>query len=59
MLIFDAIAIATGLFLIWTGATDRNTVLMTDPETGADYASGIGNGLAIAAGACVVLAVLT
>lgn len=55
MLIFHAIAALTGLVLIYIGATGRLTTLVTDPDTGRDIASGVGNSLAIGAGFCVVV----
>lgn len=59
MLIFNALASLTGLALIWIGVTGRLTTLVTDPDTGRDMPSGVGNFLAIGGGICVVVAALS
>lgn len=58
MIIFDAIAATTGIALIWAGAAGRLTTIITEPETGRDRASGVGNSLAIGAGLCVLVSAL-
>ena len=57
MLIFDALAFATGAALIWTGATGRLTTIVTDGN-GEDAVTDIGNYLAIGGGLCVLVSVL-
>lgn len=54
MLIINTIAALTGAALIWAGATSRLTTIVTEPETGREIASGIGNALALGGGVCVV-----
>ena len=59
MMIFDAIAAFTGVVLIWMGLSSRLTTLVTNPETGREHATGVGNALAVGAGICVVISVLS
>lgn len=58
MLIIDTLAALTGTALIWAGATGRLTTIVTDPDTGQDIASGVGNSLAIGGGLCVLASAL-
>ena len=58
MMIFDAIAATTGLALIWAGATGRLTTILTDPNTGREGTTHVGNGLALGAGLCVLVSAL-
>ena len=58
MIIFDAIAATTGIALVWAGAAGRLTTIVTDPGTGRDIVSSVGNSLAIGAGLCVVVSAL-
>ena len=58
MIVIDSLAALSGAFLIWAGASGRLSTLVTDPDTGRDVESGVGNIAAIGAGACVMMSVL-
>lgn len=58
MILLHTLKSLTGVALIWAGAKGRLTTLVTDPDTGEDIASRIGNAFALVGGAAVVLSVL-
>ena len=57
MIVIEALAGLVGIALMWAGATGRLTTIVTD-EDGRDIRSGVGNSLAFAGGACVLVSVV-
>lgn len=53
MILINALAALTGVFIIWTGATGRLTTIVN--QDGREIASNVGNALAIGGGICVVV----